>query len=174
MKKQINILLLILCCTICVHAQVLQRASVVLTDAQVKALPTTPVEVVSTPGAGKFLVPVSAVVYFHWTTNYGNINSNAALNISYNNGYSLLTALFENSGSSSVSNLLNDDEDYMAFFSQRSEIANGINQAFYIWPGGVVNKNLTIGLYNGLSGNLTGGSSGNTVKVVVYYTEENI
>lgn len=172
-KKFLIAIVFILAFTIYVDAQILQKQSITLSDSQVKNLPSTPVEIIAAPGANKVIVPIVAIAYFKWNGNYGNIASNAALNISHNNGTNLLTALFENA-SSSVSNLLNDDEDYMAIFTQKSEIANGINVGFYMYPSNIVNKNITIGLYNGANGNLTGGSTANTIKVTVYYVVEDV
>ena len=173
MRKLVGSILLMLILSFACVAQV-QKAIVTLTDSQIKALPTTPVELIASPGANKFILPISATVYFHWTANYTNIDSNAALNISHANGYSLLTALFENDGSSSISNLLNDDDDYMAIFTQKAETTSGRNIAYYIWPGGLVNKNLTIGLYNGFSGTLTGGDANNSITVTVLYTVNDV
>lgn len=48
--------------------------TLVITDAQFKALPFTPgLSIVPPPGVGKYLVPVTCVVEKNWPDDYGNI-----------------------------------------------------------------------------------------------------
>lgn len=146
------------------------KASVTLTDAQIKALPTSAVEIVAAPGAGQMLVPIRAVLSFRWTANYTNIASTAAIGVTHANGYGMLTSLFQQP-SSQIGNLLANDENALAILAPLMEIdftgQKPYGQQF--WPGAFENLNLTIGGYNGFSGNFTGGDAANTLLVTVYY-----
>jgi hypothetical protein len=51
-------------------------ASVTLTNAEIKALPTTPISIVAAPGAGKMIVPVFGYVLSDLTTAYSGIDAN--------------------------------------------------------------------------------------------------
>jgi len=132
-------------------------ATVTLTDAQIKALPTTPIEIVAAPGANKITLISSIILHLDWTADYTNI---AGINVvgalsGTNNGY--MGGLLESAGD--VSGLLANGQDSFAFLFpvSNSYIDNGlINDAFYL-------KSLNN------SGNYTGGNAANTLKVTVYY-----
>src|SRR5882724_2963462 len=53
----------------------------VVSDAQIKALPTTGVQLVSAPGSGMLIVPFVAVVRMAWHADYGNINNSTYLSV---------------------------------------------------------------------------------------------
>lgn len=148
----------------------MNTASVTLAHSQIQALPSSPVELIAAPGANKIILPVMATAYFHWSANYGNIAATAALTLAANNGYNLLTALF-NSFAGGVENLLNDDEDYFVVFNPLSDIAPNIGNVVAMWwyAPNFVNQNLTIEAYNASAGNFTDGDSANTLTVSVLY-----
>jgi hypothetical protein len=57
-------------------AAVVQLATATLTDAQIKALHTTPVQVLAAPGAGKYIAVIAALVACDTTAaSYTNVNS---------------------------------------------------------------------------------------------------
>ncbi|HET9566213.1 MAG TPA: hypothetical protein VFP27_17355 [Mycobacterium sp.] len=66
----------------------LHQATVTLTDAQIKALPTTPVELIAAPGANRYLVPVVSKmqVTLNWVANYTNIAQDSGLNLILSDG----------------------------------------------------------------------------------------
>lgn len=146
----------------------LLSATVTLTDAQIKALPTTPIEVVAAPGAGKIVIPTQAVLYFDFTAQYTNINVAAYLGVLQNGSSGLLSLLNEAIGSG-VSTFLQYGEDAVATLTQprilqSSAIAGHVNPA-----SDMVNTSLRVEAFNDTDGNFTGGNAANTIKVTVYY-----
>lgn len=74
----------------------LQETSVTITTAQVKALYTTPIELIAAPGAGYAVVLDSAVVFLDYaTTKYDGIAAGEDLNIRYTDGSGALVATIE-------------------------------------------------------------------------------
>lgn len=55
------------------------QASVTLTDAQIKALPTTPVEIVAAPGAEKIMIGVGATLITNFTEVYTNLGATSLI-----------------------------------------------------------------------------------------------
>lgn len=141
-------------------------ASVTLTDAQIKALPTTGIQIIASPGAGKFLYPISAAIVHNWVANYTNIEGASFINITSSIGnYNVLVGIYQSIGSS-VSDLLAASESILAVCGQQNaQLANYAD----IPLSGVVNNGLMINMYNDVGGNLTGGNAANTLKVTVYY-----
>lgn len=142
-------------------------ATVTLTDAQIKALPTTYIEVVATPGANKLLVFIKAVLFFDFEVGvwfYGNVSSNNAMFISYDDdfydasNYSRLTS--ESAPAVSIVSSSNkpNSTDYP------NSTLTEVNSVY----GDIVNRPLKLVMYND-DGDLTGGNAANTLKVTVYY-----
>jgi hypothetical protein len=154
----------------------IKRASVTLTNAQVKALPTTPIQIVAAPGVGMIVVPFYAWFAVNWTADYTNINALARIGVGYSGALaSVLAQFYETTGD--VSNLLADGASHSGFLSSNStpfDTGNGVLALsgvgqFHDEPG-VINTALEIFAANPTAGNFTGGNASNTIKVTVLYT----
>lgn len=156
--------------------QTVLSRTVTLTDAQIKALPTTPVEVVPAPGAGKLLMPIFALFQMVSTTDYTNIDSTARLHVDNEGDTSFLTQLLQ-SVNSQVSELLANSsapDARMAVLSMSqvapaSETAVSVTGTTAWWQSFVAEKRLEIAASNGSAGNFTGGNAANTLTVTVLY-----
>ena len=153
-----------------------KKASVTLTDAQVKALPTTSIEIVAAPGAGRVIVPFYAWFYVNWTADYSNINAAARIGVGYSGSLSSALSQFQEAAFE-VSNLLVDGASHHAFLGPNTEPydggggnlrVSGIGQ-FQDEPG-VTNTALEVFAVNPTNGNFTGGDAANTIKVTVLYS----
>jgi hypothetical protein len=152
----------------------------VLNDAQVKALPTTPVKLVEAPGHGKFIMPVNAILTAHLISDYTNIDATRA-DIRVWNGASgnmeLCPAL--NAGApdnkAHVTALLApgvgaaDRQTWMGFYAFYSATDLGTTTYTHAVPkANNEDKALLLRLGNG-NGDLTGGNAANTLTVIVLY-----
>lgn len=146
----------------------LQVASVTLTDAQIKALPTTPVEIVAAPGAGKFIAVVYAVLVIDtMAAAYTNIDAEAAWLALQVDGRSITNRYDELDQGALASTA-----QAVIILSPLELNNNGSLNAS--WPGDVsdlANQPLVAFFNNGGSGAFTGGDDDNSLKVVVYYVE---
>ena len=142
----------------------LQKATVTLTNAQIKALPTTPVEVVAAPGAGKLLVALYSV--FALTTHagdYTNINAAAQLGVDLSFGLSTSAGVLNEASGGGVSGVLAVGGPGIGFVGHTG------NSPPFEPPTTFVNTALVVAALNGGSGDFTGGNGANTLKVTVYY-----
>jgi len=150
----------------------LLSATVTLTNAQIKALPTTAIEVVANPGATRFIVPISAVLIANTTAGaYTNINAAAQLSIEYPLINTKAFALVDNNTFGQTSNLLDGGNILVAMLSPFINI-NVDTEPCAIFVNndiGIVDNPLNIVMNNSSDGNLTGGDAANTLKVTVYY-----
>jgi hypothetical protein len=153
----------------------LSVSSVKLTNAQVLALPTTAVEIVAAPGAGKILVPFLAWWYVNWTADYTNIDPTAQVGIEFGSAAASSLAPFietANKGNQ-VSNLLADGASHHAFMgvmtyaSSLGGITAGIGQA--VDEPAFTDAALNVFATNGAAGDFTGGDAANEIQVTVYY-----
>ncbi len=156
----------------------LRIAKVVLTDAQIKALPTTPITMVAAQGSGKFIVPVSLNLELNATSGgYSNIN-----------GYSWI-ALSSATSNDASGYIGNDNTISPAMVNLTNFLSSANHRATQIpvpatWsdPGGwgvlaavqggsisVFNSALTIYADNSGSGNFTGGNAANSLIVTTLY-----
>lgn len=152
--------------------QTVYSATVTLTDAQIKALRQTAVEVVPTPGVGNMVIPLYGFLSFDHTADYDNINVAAALSISHGaGGYSLLTNIREASAEFGVSSLLASGGDFVATIPPVYNLDTTRLYGFQGQPPSqFANKNLVIEAYNASDGDFTMGNAANTLKVTVVYT----
>lgn len=144
------------------------KKTVTLTDAQIKALPTTPVDIVGAPGAGKILIFNNAYLRLVWNDDYTNIDATA--NIALGSALSNWVSLITENVLGSVSSLLANGENSNGFLLKTQGV-DGTN----IWgitghnDDAVVNNPIQILSSNGAAGDFTGGHAANTLIIVVYY-----
>lgn len=131
--------------------------TVTLTDAQIKALPTTEVEVVPAPGPGLIVVPVVALLFLTSTADYTNQDT-PSFNIVWPAGDATIYA---------DGGLLDSTNRFVALHGASFDVA-GSQYGFAF--NSVVNTALSIDGNNGVAGNFTGGNAGNSLRVTVLYT----
>lgn len=153
-------------------AVTLYQATVSLTDAQIKALPTTPVEIVAAPGAGKMLSFVTAVLVLDNTAGvYSNVEAGANCRLTIGD--------FQASIWGDWSWLLTDGSEVgvvtipgvigtlgVGAVDSADDISLAGNSDYL---SAVENQPLRFQFANAGSGALTGGHAANTLKVTVWY-----
>ena len=140
---------------------IIHQTSIELTDAQIKALPTTAVEILGALGADKAIVPIFTLWILNNTAAYTNLDATLYLRMKVYNP------------------IINYSEsDNGALGSTGVAVLEGlINQtsalgSIGLWWWGdsnIFNAPLQISADNGASGDLTGGDAANTLKITVAY-----
>ena len=169
--------------------QALLTATVTLTDAQIKALPTTAIEIVAAPAANTRIKPVSATLQVSVVTaTYTNINATyAQLSLGWDGStfpWAVVPVVNDSTTTPAmtrVTDLLggavhDSIVDLTVPYSEMSGADWWLTQpAVNVSFTTTVAKNFTISLDNNGSGNLTGGNAANTMRVVlVYYVEATV
>lgn len=141
-----------------------------LNNDQIKALPTTPVIIVPSPGAGRIIQPVSVMFITNFVTNgYTNQSGDVRIGIPPQNSNTLI-------GSS----WLIYDADAFGVFNAQGEkfifapvIGTGLDAANPTAPNGFnsdfENTPLKLVVTNSASGNFTGGDAANDMRIIVQY-----
>ena len=142
-------------------------AEKILTDAQIKALPTTEVEILPAPGVNRVIIPLYAVASITWTANYTNINANSTLHLKINTFYPF--AYLDEANGGGVTGFLAQSADSIMFSSPISRQESGRIMAEDLPTSEVMNQPLGIRANNAGSGDFTGGNASNIMKVTVYY-----
>jgi hypothetical protein len=143
-----------------------------LTDAQIKALPTTPITLVAAPGAGMMLYPVMAFIDVKTTSGaYTNISDGAALTIEiggYGNGQTI--ADDASLGLSALTDLIGvASRRFQPLGPAYEDILAAYGTLTYSAPtASVENGAAALRMYN-TGGNLTGGHASNSMRVTLLY-----
>ena len=148
---------------------IVTQSTVVLSNAQVIALPTTPVTVLPAPGAKRVIIPIFATLHLaNWVADYGDIDVGATVNLTLA-GVSVFSPV-DNAVASEVGNLLaGGGPDGTFTFMGPTQRASGAttNAIGGFYESDIVNKPLTISMSNGQV--LSGGNAAQSLIVTVLY-----
>jgi hypothetical protein len=148
----------------------------VLTDAQIKALPTTPIDVVPAPGAGKVVLPTFFYIIRKGLA-YDNIDPDGYMYLDTDMGYyGTLIANRSDESLVGLDHLLNYDAG-LPGSGMFGTLHNGKFSARYntLIPTETFvlecfeNKAIRLSISSGI-GDLTGGDSANSMEVTVFYS----
>ncbi len=161
-----------------INNPVIHKSIVSLTDAQIKALPTTPITLVAAPGAGFFIAHHHTILVATFAAAaYTNIDAAYSALASYYLGdFSQWTNLgIVDELASTVNRLttfLSNTDKIINLPSYSDTPGNGWVQANNVPSTIYQNKALAIAADNNGSGNYTSGNAANTLKVITYYSIE--
>lgn len=160
----------------------IRKSIITLTDAQIRFLPTVPIDLVAAPGASKMIVPWSYWLVMTMIASYTNIN-----------GTTPFFVMQYSAGGNEGSGYIGNDNTIPAVTTFTDFFAFGTGLKRYRLPSsyyddrgaaggwGLIgdftglastNKILQATINNQGTGNLTGGDVGNSLKIVTYYSIE--
>ncbi len=152
-----------------------------LTNAQIKALPTTGIQVVAPQGAGMVANPIAVFYRFKFSGGaYTNINTTYAdLRIQWQSpAYAYAAGYIVNDNSTSpglgdISSIFGNAQDRFVATAPLAGADSGYvvtsGQSIVVQTSGVSNQGLYVGMDNNGSGNLTGGNAANSLTVTILY-----
>ena len=154
--------------------QVTYSRTTTLTDAQVKALPTTGIEILPAPDAGTIRDWTRIIVSSNLTAAYTNVDAGCVIQVRY--GAAGFLQEYYNSGTyfdaSFVSSLLNSTTDTVLTILPVLDAGEPTlgSQPLASYPYADLQDSLLFKITNNAAGNFTGGNSANVVKVTVIYS----
>ncbi len=141
-----------------------------LTNAQIKALPTTEIQLLAAPGAGKIIVPIFCTLHLTWTADYTNLEAypNSFLNLSYGPGLIGTFAAFPMTDFRDLLNAGQDTWGTLLALTSFDALNMGGTPSGFLDPG-IANKSLVIHAPNGILGDFTGGDAANKMEINLFY-----
>ncbi len=155
---------------------------IVILNSDILTLPTTPIELVPTPGANKIINFVMALGLLNSNAGaYTNIDAGGYSYIQYGSGTQIGNFLANDSTlvppRAYLSNLFGAaGKGYIQFLPYVDTVETSLwgNLSIPLAASGSTNFPLELIWNNGGSGNLTGGNGANTLTIVVYYFIEEL
>src|SRR3990172_1029723 len=145
----------------------IKSATVTLTDAEIKALPSTAFEILPAPGVNKLLWVLSGILKFSLVSAYTNRHADNAIFLTYDEWFAEASAL------TTLPNGTADDFSSLipaAFVESRVAWDSYLRSGIDSQPSSdCVNRNIKLFCDNAGSGDFTGGNAANTLKVTIYY-----
>jgi hypothetical protein len=152
------------------------QKTVILTDAQVKDLPVTPITIIPAPGVGRAVLVLGGFMTLDATSGaYTNVDTTSGQNrgptLAYQTADSTVTFGFSDAAWEFLETSARQSAQFGLGFlgsdSSRLEGAADVTSSFE-------NADLVVGFRNGANGSLTGGNSANTLRVTVIYAIVNL
>jgi hypothetical protein len=147
---------------------IIRKAVVTLTNAQIRAIPTTGIEIVAAPGVGKRIAVIYGQALLDNTAGiYGNVDPTFALILRTTGGGSTVAM----SGICELEWLFTDgsEKGIGEIPAPNSYQSGGIIAGGSDYASAYENVGVSLRASNGVLGNLTLGDAANTLKVTVYY-----
>jgi hypothetical protein len=139
-----------------------------LTDAEIKALPSTPIAIAAAPGAGIARMPIYATLNLDWTANYTNIHGASQLIMRSLGDSNPLLAYLDETDQSGVTGLLAPGQDTLALMQPPGlALSTFILAQYGIDPNGILNTAINFTAVNS-AGDFTGGNAANTLRINLY------
>jgi hypothetical protein len=140
-----------------------QSISRVFSNAEVKALPTTPITIIPSPNDGSLLIPFRAFLGLRSVAGYTNFDITFSLKLNYQ-----APGVDKFSFGSGVDLILGSASNVAMPYT-----LGGADSFTGIAPS-AINKPLQLSATNGAAGNLTGGNAANSLLVTVFFVSLNV